>query len=62
MSVGSPFLDRDARRAAIAVLILVAIRLLAAALIPLSADETYYLSWSRFPAWSYYDHPPMVAW
>ncbi len=62
MSGGSPFLDRDARRAAIAVLILVAIRLLAAALIPLSADETYYLSWSRFPAWSYYDHPPMVAW
>lgn len=45
-----------------AVLLLIAARLIAAALIPISPDETYYFDWSRFPAWSYYDHPPMVAW
>ena len=45
-----------------AVLALIAVRLVAAALIDLSPDETYYFDWSRFPAWSYYDHPPMVAW
>jgi 4-amino-4-deoxy-L-arabinose transferase-like glycosyltransferase len=45
-----------------AILALIAIRLVAAALIDLSPDETYYFDWSRFPAWSYYDHPPMVAW
>ena len=24
--------------------------------------EAYYAMWGRFPAWSYYDHPPLVAW
>ena len=55
-------LDRDKRWAIAAVLGFVALHLAAAAIIPLSPDETYYLSWSRFPAWGYYDHPPMVAW
>ena len=41
---------------------MVAARLIAAAFIPLSPDETYYFDWSRFPAWGYYDHPPMGAW
>lgn len=54
--------DRDLRWAAAAVLGFVVLHIVAAAIIPLSPDETYYLSWSRFPAWSYYDHPPMVAW
>jgi len=45
-----------------AVLLLVAARLLAAAFVPISPDEAYYFAWSRFPAWGYYDHPPMVAW
>jgi 4-amino-4-deoxy-L-arabinose transferase-like glycosyltransferase len=63
MSAAEPTGDRtDLRWVSIALLVLIAVRLLAAALIPLSPDETYYLSWSRFPAWSYYDHPPMVAW
>jgi 4-amino-4-deoxy-L-arabinose transferase-like glycosyltransferase len=57
-----PGIDREARWAIAAVLGFVALHLFAAAVIPLSPDETYYLSWSRFPAWSYYDHPPMVAW
>jgi 4-amino-4-deoxy-L-arabinose transferase-like glycosyltransferase len=28
----------------------------------LSDTEAYYYVWSRFPALSYYDHPPLVAW
>ena len=55
-------LDRDTRWAIAAVLGFVVLHLVAAAIIPLSPDEAYYLSWSRFPAWGYYDHPPMVAW
>jgi 4-amino-4-deoxy-L-arabinose transferase-like glycosyltransferase len=55
-------LDRETSWAIVAVLGFAALHLLAAAIVPLSPDETYYLSWSRFPAWSYYDHPPMVAW
>ncbi|HZU82334.1 MAG TPA: glycosyltransferase family 39 protein [Polyangiaceae bacterium] len=30
--------------------------------IPLGNGEAYYYSWSRFLDWSYYDHPPLVAW
>jgi 4-amino-4-deoxy-L-arabinose transferase-like glycosyltransferase len=44
------------------VLSLVALRLIAATLLPLGVDETYYWYWSRFPSFGYYDHPPMVAW
>lgn len=29
---------------------------------PLSPDEAYYRIWAFSPAWSYFDHPPMVAW
>jgi 4-amino-4-deoxy-L-arabinose transferase-like glycosyltransferase len=29
---------------------------------PLTADETYYWSWSLHPSFGYTDHPPMVAW
>jgi 4-amino-4-deoxy-L-arabinose transferase-like glycosyltransferase len=40
---------------------LTATRLLVAASVPLSPDETYYWVWSRALAPSYLDHPPMVA-
>jgi hypothetical protein len=30
--------------------------------IPLGNGEAYYYTWSRFLAFSYYDHPPLVAW
>jgi 4-amino-4-deoxy-L-arabinose transferase-like glycosyltransferase len=43
----------------IAVLILV--RAVMAGVLPLSADEAYYWLWSKYPAFGYYDHPPMVA-
>jgi hypothetical protein len=30
--------------------------------LPLANGEAYYATWSRFLDWSYYDHPPMIAW
>ncbi|MDP9002314.1 MAG: hypothetical protein M3O46_19655, partial [Myxococcota bacterium] len=38
------------------------IRLVCVAPLPLGNGEAYYYSWSRFLDWSYYDHPPLVAW
>ncbi len=38
------------------------IKLLLAALLPLSSDEAYYWVWSQKLQLSYYDHPPFVAW
>ena len=38
------------------------VKLILAALIPLSADEAYYWVWSHKLQLSYFDHPPMVAW
>ncbi|MEW5421209.1 ArnT family glycosyltransferase [Amorphus sp. 3PC139-8] len=43
-------------------LVLTAIRLVAAATVGLTEDESYYRLWALSPALSYYDHPPMVAW
>ncbi|WP_237182844.1 glycosyltransferase family 39 protein [Roseomonas marmotae] len=40
---------------------LTALRLVAAALLPVSPDEAYYWVWGRALAPGYYDHPPMVA-
>jgi len=37
------------------------LRLVVAAMTPLSPDEAYYWIWSRALAGGYYDHPPMVA-
>jgi len=37
---------------------LAALRLIAGALLPLSADEAYYWLWSRHLAAGYFDHPP----
>lgn len=30
--------------------------------LPVYLDEAYYWVWALMPDWSYYDHPPMVAW
>ena len=38
------------------------VRFAGVARLPLANGEAYYASWSRFPDWSYYDHPPLVAW
>jgi hypothetical protein len=52
---------RLARGAAYIVAALVVLRLVAAALTPLTFDEAYYWTWSKHLAGGYYDHPPMVA-
>ena len=49
-------------RAISLLVVLGAVRLAIVSVLPLSDGETYYFMWSRFPAWSYYDHPPMIAW
>ena len=51
---------RDARFLT-ALVVLCALRVLAGALLPLSADEAYYWLWSRHLAAGYFDHPPAIA-
>jgi 4-amino-4-deoxy-L-arabinose transferase-like glycosyltransferase len=48
-------------RLGVFLLLITAIRLVAAAAAPLSADEAYYWVWSKALAPGYLDHPPMVA-
>lgn len=45
----------------VALLALTALRLMLAAILPLSPDEAYYWVWSRSLQGGYLDHPPMVA-
>src|SRR5690348_10470338 len=52
---------RLVRKTSLIVLALVVLRLIAAAVTPLSFDEAYYWTWSKHLAGGYYDHPPMVA-
>ena len=52
---------RLVRNTVLTVLALVGLRLVAAALTPLTFDEAYYWMWSKHLAGGYYDHPPMVA-
>lgn len=40
---------------------LTVVRLVAAAVVPLAPDETYYWVWSQALAAGYLDHPPMIA-
>jgi 4-amino-4-deoxy-L-arabinose transferase-like glycosyltransferase len=56
-----PEMFRGERGLALAILALVALRLVAAAITPLTFDEAYYWTWSKHLAGGYYDHPPMVA-
>ncbi len=50
------------RASVVAIAILLALRAVFAALLPLSADEAYYWLWSRHLAAGYLDHPPAIAW
>jgi 4-amino-4-deoxy-L-arabinose transferase-like glycosyltransferase len=52
---------RLVRNTALAIVALVALRLVVAAWTPLTFDEAYYWMWSKHLAGGYYDHPPMVA-
>lgn len=42
--------------------LLLFLRAVMAAMLPLSADEAYYWLWSRHLAAGYFDHPPAIAW
>ena len=44
------------------VIVATAIRFVSMSGIPLGNGEAYYFTWSRFLDWSYYDHPPLIAW
>ena len=57
----SPSEARLVRNTVLIVLALVALRLVAAALTPITFDEAYYWIWSKHLAFGYYDHPPGVA-
>ncbi|NOJ38914.1 glycosyltransferase family 39 protein [Bradyrhizobium australiense] len=52
---------RLALNSGLAILALVALRLVAAAFTPITFDEAYYWMWSKHLAGGYYDHPPMAA-
>jgi 4-amino-4-deoxy-L-arabinose transferase-like glycosyltransferase len=52
----------SARISALCVFVLLFLRAIMAAQLPLSADEAYYWLWSLHPAAGYFDHPPMIAW
>src|SRR5438034_2727 len=39
-----------------------AVRFLMAWIIPISPEEAYHWNFARHLDWSYYDHPPMLAW
>ncbi len=52
---------RIVRNTALTIIALVALRLVAAAVTPITFDEAYYWMWSKSLAGGYYDHPPMVA-
>ena len=54
-------LPRPAGHYLLAIVALMLLRLAAAWLLPLSADEAYYWLWSRHLAAGYFDHPPAIA-
>jgi hypothetical protein len=61
--VGEIPLERSYRSLATAwVAIATLVRFVAVGTLPLGNGEAYYYTWSRFLDWSYYDHPPLVAW
>jgi 4-amino-4-deoxy-L-arabinose transferase-like glycosyltransferase len=57
----NPADNRLVRNTWLTIAALVVLRLVAAAVTPLSFDEAYYWMWSKALAGGYYDHPPMVA-
>ncbi len=50
-----------ARSIALLILGFTLLRLLLAAFVPLLPQEAYYWTWSRYPDWSYFDHPPLAT-
>src|SRR5260370_19627769 len=46
----------------VALLVVTAVRFLMAWVIPISPEEAYHWNFARHLDWSYYDHPPLLAW
>lgn len=40
----------------------VLVKLLVSCFVELGNDEVYYVTYARYPAWSHFDHPPMIGW
>ena len=38
------------------------IKLIFAAVVPMTGDEAYFIEWGKHPDFGFYDHPPMVGW
>jgi 4-amino-4-deoxy-L-arabinose transferase-like glycosyltransferase len=54
-------LPDQARSIGLLILGFTLLRLLLATLVPLLPQEAYYWTWSRYPDWSYFDHPPLAS-
>lgn len=39
-----------------------ALKLVLAAVFPITGDEALFVQWGKRPDWGYYDHPPMIGW
>ena len=57
-----PRTGNDSNSALIAIIFLLAIRLVLSPFALLIPEEAYYWMYSQFPSIGYLDHPPMVAW
>ena len=57
----SPAEAQLVRDTVLTIIALVLLRLVGAALTPITFDEAYYWIWAKNLALSYYDHPPAVA-
>lgn len=44
------------------IFVLAVFRLCLSAVLPMTGDEAYFVTWGQRPASGYYDHPPMVGW
>src|SRR5206468_8065088 len=55
----APLTDKNSRRSFYSGWILLS--LIQATFTQLQDDEAYYWVYSKFPAWGYFDHPPIVA-
>ncbi len=63
-SVAQRFATAASARQAFMVVLAVTfgLRIALAAILPITGDEAYFLSWGQYPDWGFYDHPPMIGW
>ncbi|TSA28499.1 MAG: hypothetical protein D4R67_03720 [Bacteroidetes bacterium] len=57
----SPLVKRILQQPGFVVVVWLLLTIPFAIYIPLDADEAYYWLYCHFPAWGYFDHPPMIA-